>query len=107
MSAKEVQDNVHLSNSNNSNRNQYFSRGGRYSGHGRGCRGRGKGAATNADDEQPPKDQKENANASKSGDKHCVICDKSGSHTTEECNRLPKEVLNNNVQFSILPNEVQ
>ena len=52
----------------------------------------------------PPKDQKENANASKAGDKHCVICDKSGSHTTEECyqnyfamNLIKnyKEVLNN------------
>jgi hypothetical protein len=126
MSAKEVQDNVHVSNSNNSNRNQNFSRGGRNGGRGRGGRdnhgrgrgrGRGNGAAANAEDEQPPKDQKENANASKSGDKHCVICDKSGSHTTEECYRLPKmiknykEVLNNkynkkkNVQFSNIQTE--
>ena len=38
MSAKEVQDNVHVSNSNNINRNQNFSRGGRNGGRGRGGR---------------------------------------------------------------------
>ena len=96
MSTKEVQDTIHVANSNN--REKTFSRGNRNGGRGRGGRGnqnqgRGKGRKNGTDtevDQTDTKDQKE----SNKNEKHCVICDRTGSHTTEECYRLPKMIKN-------------